>query len=434
MGRRVTGGLCRQDIGYSPLPSQARFHGSRARFKGFSGPIGSGKSQALCHEAIRLSYLNPGRLGLIGAPTYPMLRDATQVAFVEVLRSNRIPFEQNRAENTITISDAGSRILFRPMEGYDRLRGTNLAWFGVDELTYTPEAAWLRLEGRLRDPRAGRLCGFGVWTPKGYDWVYERFIRSRGEDYEVIIATPGENRHVLAATPEFYERLRRSYDEHFYRQEVLGEYMAGTADTVYYNFDRTRHVADVRAIEGEPLLWALDFNVSPMCSIVAQRSGTALRVVDEIVLQRSSTWEACEEFTNRYQGRWFPALTICGDASGYHSQTSGTTDYQIIRTHMSRTWRNVSIRVPKANPPVRARTALVNSRLLSATGDTDILIASCCRHLIKDLEEVAYKPGTCIIDKDRDTQRTHTSDALGYLVWQEFGDRPTIGEQNRRLF
>src|ERR1700719_537632 len=59
-------------IEYDPLPSQRTFHESAARFKGFSGPIGSGKSQALCHEAIRLSYLNPGRQGLIGAPTYSL--------------------------------------------------------------------------------------------------------------------------------------------------------------------------------------------------------------------------------------------------------------------------------------------------------------------------------------------------------------------------
>jgi hypothetical protein len=57
-------------IEYRPLESQRRFHESKARFKGFSGPIGSGKSQALCQEALKLSYLNPGRTGLIGAPTY----------------------------------------------------------------------------------------------------------------------------------------------------------------------------------------------------------------------------------------------------------------------------------------------------------------------------------------------------------------------------
>jgi hypothetical protein len=60
----------RRRIKYSPLPSQRKFHQSTARFKGFSGPIGSGKSEALCQEAIRLSYMNPGRTGLIGAPTY----------------------------------------------------------------------------------------------------------------------------------------------------------------------------------------------------------------------------------------------------------------------------------------------------------------------------------------------------------------------------
>ena len=52
--------------------------------------MGSGKSQALCHEAIKLSYMNAGRLGLIGAPTYPMLRDATQTTLLEILEGNRI--------------------------------------------------------------------------------------------------------------------------------------------------------------------------------------------------------------------------------------------------------------------------------------------------------------------------------------------------------
>ena len=69
---RPVGETKHREIDYSPLPSQRKFHGLTARFKGFSGPIGSGKSQALCHEAIRLSYLNPGRQGLIGAPTYSL--------------------------------------------------------------------------------------------------------------------------------------------------------------------------------------------------------------------------------------------------------------------------------------------------------------------------------------------------------------------------
>ena len=179
-----------RSIEYSPLPSQARFHQSDARFKGYSGSIGSGKSQALCHEAIRLSYLNPGRQGLIGAPTYPMLRDATLTSLVELLESNNLPYEMNKSEYVLTMRDTGSRILLRSLDEFERLRGTNLAWFGIDELSYTAEEAWLRLEGRLRDPQATRLCGFAVWTPKGHDWVYRKFIANSSSQYEVILAKP----------------------------------------------------------------------------------------------------------------------------------------------------------------------------------------------------------------------------------------------------
>ena len=49
---------------------------------------------------------------------------------------------------------------FDTMDEFERLRGTNLAWFGMDELTYTREDAWLRLEGRLRDPQATRLAAY----------------------------------------------------------------------------------------------------------------------------------------------------------------------------------------------------------------------------------------------------------------------------------
>lgn len=150
MGGAARDGICKRDIEYRPLPAQQKFHKSTARFKGFSGPVGSGKSQALCHEAIRLTYLNPGRAGLLGAPTYPMLRDATQSTLFEILERDRVPHEYHKAESVLVMKDTRSRIIFRPVDDYERLRGTNLAWFGLDELTYTAEAAWLRLEGRLR--------------------------------------------------------------------------------------------------------------------------------------------------------------------------------------------------------------------------------------------------------------------------------------------
>lgn len=84
-------------VAYDPFESQGRFHDDLARFKGFSGPVGSGKSNALCREALRLAYANPGRTGLIGAPTYPMLRDTTRSMFLESLETVGLPYDLNKA-------------------------------------------------------------------------------------------------------------------------------------------------------------------------------------------------------------------------------------------------------------------------------------------------------------------------------------------------
>jgi hypothetical protein len=62
------------------------------------------------------------------------------------------------------------------------------------------------------------------------------------------------------------------------------------------------------------------------------------------------------------------------------------------------------------------------------------LIDPKCKELVKDFEQVAYKTDSCQIDKDKDRLRTHLSDALGYLLWQEYRPIAKIGERGGRLF
>jgi len=420
-------------IRYAPLPSQDAFHALPVRFKGFSGPIGSGKSQALCHEAIKMAYINQGRMGLIGAPTFPMLRDSTQQSLFEVLEENALPFEFNKGENTMRLTDPGSKIVFRSLDEFERLRGTNLAWFAVDELTYTSEAGWLRLEGRLRDPKAKRLCGFAVWTPKGHDWVWRRFIDNPVDGYKTILAQPYENRHLLDKVPDFYERLRKSYDEQFFQQEVLGEYVSYREGRVYRAFERSVSISNVQFDARLPVHWALDFNVNPMCSVIAQIFEDEVRVLDEIVLARASTAEACAAFATRYPNCPAGAI-IHGDASARRMQTTGSSDADLIREYFARERRmRVEYRIPNSNPPVRDRVALVNSKLRNADGEVRMLIHPRCKELIQDFEDVTWKGDTAEIDKEKDSRRTHLSDALGYLVWDLFQPRRTIGERQRRL-
>jgi hypothetical protein len=72
--------------------------------------------------------------------------------------------------------------------------------------------------------------------------------------------------------------------------------------------------------------------------------------------------------------------------------------------------------------------------LKTADDEVKLFIDPKCKGLIQDLEEVTYKPDSRVIDKDRDPKRTHLSDALGYLIWEECRPRSDFGEQSRPLF
>jgi len=78
-----------------------------------------------------------------------------------------------------------------------------------------------------------------------------------------------------------------------------------------------------------------------MCSLVCQRDGDEVRVLDEIVLSTSSTPEVCREFIERWghhlgghhlTGNSRTLTIYDGDASGAAGNTaSGNSDYQVIK-------------------------------------------------------------------------------------------------------
>ena len=85
-----------------------------------------------------------------------------------------------------------------------------------------------------------------------------------------------------------------------------------------------------------PCIWALDFNVDPMCSIIAQRVDGKMRVLDEIFLRGATTYEsAVTGLPSEKFPRHTAEVTVYGDASGYQHQTTGSTDYEMIREYFA---------------------------------------------------------------------------------------------------
>lgn len=453
------------------LPSQYKFVGERdTQFVGFSGPVGSGKTLALAERAIAMAWINKGLPGIVGAPTYPMLRDATLVHIKDRLHHHSIPYKFNQQEMRMDFPEWKSSILFRSMSHADRLRGQNIAWFGVDEMTYCTELSFMQLEARLRHPLAKYRSGFGVFTPKGFDWVWKRFVSDKKEaNYLSIRARPFENSHL---PEDYYPNLSRSYSPQFARQEILGEYLNIFSGRAYQQFDRDRNVypfvspkhafQECRYTPIRPILWALDFNINPAASVVAQTiprvNGTRiavtdiagdkfcdvqLNVLDELFLENRTTYDVCEEFLARMdllrEQHNQPRLMIYvyGDASGEsRGSNAQRTDYQILREFFERNKDRfqASFRIRTSNPPVKDRVNCMNWICNSATGERRLLVHRRCKNTIADLEQVSWKTNPSGImraelDQDTDPMRTHITDALGYLVEREWPMRQRAGLQ-----
>jgi hypothetical protein len=171
-----------------------------------------------------------------------------------------------------------------------------------------------------------------------------------------------------------------------------------------------------------------------MSSVVVQIEGAHVRVVGEIVLSRATTYQACEEFARRYP-RHAAGLAVYADATGSNMQTTGKSDLTMVKEFFrSGEYGEVKYKIPTKNPPVRDRLALMNGKLAAADGQRTLKVDSRCRELIKDFEQVTYKEGSQVVDKERDSKRTHLSDALGYLLWREFEGKSGPIEKDRPLF
>lgn len=474
LGQNAAASVNLLGLQYRPLNAQYRFHASNSKHKGYSGPVGSGKSLALAYESLYLSALSPNCIGYVTAPTRTMLHGAAQRAIFQMLQEEGIRYSYKGGEqDTITFMPGDpnfdatngrltpSQIVFRTASNPDRLRGPNIAWFGMDEMTYSDQESWDILIGRIRDPRANQYNGFGCWTPKGYDWVYDKFINplTRDHETEMIYSTPGENFHL----PEnFYAGLLRTYDTAWADQEVKGSYLSVFQGQVYHGYDPKESVQQVNYVPGLPLVWTFDFNVNPFCTVLLQlvdgphqraagmpliRPWSEIWAIDELVLNKGNTYEMCEALKKKVQP-WVDRtknrmqIHLYGDATGARKQTSAfSSDWEIIQqwfvenNHIFDVEWYVNVPGRLQNPPIRARVNAVNAALKSADGIRRLKIDPKCKVLLKDLQSVSWRKGDngTNMDEGKDRALTHASDALGYYVVYESINTDALEYMRRRL-
>ena len=382
----------------------------------------------------------PGRLAWYVAPTYKQAKRIAWKPLKELTRSYWAG-RPNETDLSIQLINGGT-IALRGADNYDSLRGDGLDFLVLDEYATMAREAWSEVLRPALSDKQGRALFIG--TPQGFNHLYDLFEQAQTNiSWGAFQFTTEQGGNVPV---EELESAARELDERTYRQEFQASFENVGSGMVYFGFDRAHNVAPVEYDPKQPLYWSLDFNMNPMCSVLAQKlpDGT-VHVLDEMILSDSNTQAACEEFRQRtspWVRPFFPMnVYVYGDATGDSRRTSASrTDWQLVKAFLGRytDQYRAAVRVPSANPAVKDRVNCVNAMLRNHAGQRRALIHPRCKELIKDLEQVRWKNdphGNPLAEVDKsDPMRTHASDALGYFLAHACPIRPQMYFGTRPLW
>lgn len=285
------------------------------------------------------------------------------------------------------------------------------------------------------------LCFYSYNPPKdGKNWVNEEVARVR------------KNRFVSSSTyldvpadwlgANFIEEAEdlKEHKEDDYNNEYLGLTSKLTLNVVK-NFDKATQIRPIKYNPDLDLHLTCDFNVDPMCWLMAHKTSEKVFYIDELAIENTHTSECIEEFIARY-GSHKGKIIVNGDASGnYRSSTSEYTNYAIILQklyeHFGR--ERVEIAIRDFNPPIINRINAFNQRVKTNKGIYNIYVDPKCKKLIYNIDFLKFKAGTSKIAtptlaeilKDNDLKYLgHPFDAASYLVEYYWAIINTEAKQN----
>jgi hypothetical protein len=314
-------------------PPQAVVFACDQRFRALVAGRRFGKTFLALVELCRAAWA-PGRLAWYVAPTY---KQAKRVAWKPLKELTRPYWAGKPNETDLRIElVSGGTICLRGADNYDSLRGDGLDFLVLDEYASIASEAWTAVLRPALADKKGRALFIG--TPRGFNHFHELVDSASSQpDWKAFQFTTAEGGNV---STEELESATHDLDERTFRQEFLASFETLGVGRAYHAFDRVQNVGKLGFDCRVPLSWALDFNMNPLCSVLAQVHGGRVHVLEEMILPDSNTLAACEELLSRTQ-KWntgFPLnINVYGDATAEQRRTSASgTDWQIVRDSFGR--------------------------------------------------------------------------------------------------
>lgn len=237
------------------LPQQMAFiEDAVHRFQAYGGGFANGKTSAGCVKAILLSLLVPENQGMICRWEGNDLRTSTMQEFFKICPPQLIE-KKNEQMGIIKFKRAygGSTILYQGLK--DKLVGTNLGWFWVDQAEEVPESRFADLIGRLRKETPlyneeqqllgyARQYGLVTFNPEGSNhWLHKFFhpdSPDRLADSQLYMASTYDGLSAGFVRQEYIDGIIKTYPE-----AAQKRYLEGSWDSfegrVYPQFEPSVH-------------------------------------------------------------------------------------------------------------------------------------------------------------------------------------------------
>lgn len=404
-------------IKYRPLDSFRPFHNTEMPKKCVFGGYGSGKTYSLCHELLKLCNLNPRLPGGLVVPNMKMFKRDVLPTLIEIAERNRFSFSYRKGNAELFFPQTGSTVyIFHGEDKGQNIRGPNLAFMVLNEVTLLDLETYQAALSRVRHPRATRRCVAMSGTFEGATEIYDAITED--DSCFVSYASTRDN-HFMPA--DFIQLLESSYDEDMVQQYVDGIPVISRSRKFANEFLRTQHVIPTPFFIEYDIMFTIDFNVDPMAVVLWQRvpgieEGAEFRAFQEMKIMDSNTDEMAKAVKKRIEeliGPFDPGMIPCYPDPAGNSRTTKGVGKSDIATLKENGFTDVRFR--RKAPHMRDAKNAVNRQFRR----NNIQIDPSCKEFIKDLERVEVKPGTDSIDKS-DLNRTHWLDGFKYMIELEY--------------
>jgi len=388
-----------------PHPEQDRLWRSSARFALVAAGRSSGKTELAKRKMVMaLAEPVPGcsrPMYFIAGPTHPQVKRQYWDDMKALVPPNWMAGEAN--ETALQIRTVfGSELFLCGLDTPQRIEGTQ--WCGgiVDECSDVKPGAWSLSIRPALSSFSGWAWRIGV--PKRWGVGAAEF-RTAFESAEGN-AFWWKSSDILTAEETAAAKADLSEDDFSEQYEAQWLNAAGAMFSAYCQ----DNIVATQYQPGSVIYVGCDFNVDPMCWMLAHKVGSKLHVFDELFVRNTNTQDSLTRLWNKYQkheGGW----VFTGDASSKSRKTSAQqTDYVIICN--DKRFAGKRVHFGDSNPGVADRMAATNRQLKDAAGNIGLAIDPKCVHLLEDLRLRNTLGSVGDIG--------HMSDALGYLVWGLF--------------